>query len=148
MPKIVEVYNEIPHCCVLGVKTLIINDEGKVLMLRRSDGIRIGGWDFTGGMVELGEDPEVAAKREVKEESGLEVKDLTILGTFSKVRSLEDGRVKHTVIIGYSALAISTDVRLSEEHDLYEWVDIEEAKTIDLPPEHRKLLSDFISSTI
>ena len=46
----------------------IFNDKGEVLLQRRGD---FGKWGFPGGAVERGETPEMAAIREVKEETGL-----------------------------------------------------------------------------
>lgn len=53
---------------VPGVRALIINDEGEVLLQHRSD---TGFWGLPGGGVELGETALEALKREVLEETGL-----------------------------------------------------------------------------
>ena len=54
---------------------VIINNQGKILILRRSsDEYYAGLWDFPGGTVEKGETLQQAAAREVKEECGLEIK--------------------------------------------------------------------------
>lgn len=52
---------------------------GKVLLVRAAEG---GKWTIPGGMVEPGESPAEAAVREMKEETGLEVELLSILGVF------------------------------------------------------------------
>jgi len=54
---------------------VIINNKGKILILRRSSAEYYAGlWDFPGGTVEKGETLQQAGIREVKEESGLEIK--------------------------------------------------------------------------
>ncbi len=58
----------------------IFNDKGEVLLQRRDD---FGKWGFPGGAVELGETPEMAAIREVKEETGLEVEIRRLVGIYT-----------------------------------------------------------------
>jgi len=56
-------------------KVIIINREDHILMLKRSDYVDkfAGEWDLPGGHIQVGEDFEVGMKREVKEETGLDV---------------------------------------------------------------------------
>ena len=63
-----------------GSSVIIINSEGQVLMLHRSDN---DSWCFPGGAVELGEKVEEAANREAYEETGLIVENLKLFGVFS-----------------------------------------------------------------
>jgi 8-oxo-dGTP pyrophosphatase MutT (NUDIX family) len=62
-----------------GVKVLLFDGNGRLLLQKRADGI----WDLPGGIVELGESLEEAAKREVAEETGLVIKDLNLFHVFS-----------------------------------------------------------------
>ncbi len=60
------------HACIFvpGVRALIVDDQGRVLLQRRSD---TGCWGLPGGSVELGETALDALRREVLEETGLTV---------------------------------------------------------------------------
>ncbi len=61
---------------VMIVVGLIANEQGQALIAKRNDPELVGGhekWELIGGKIEFGEDPEEAIKREVLEESGLEV---------------------------------------------------------------------------
>ena len=58
----------------------IFNDKGEVLLQFRGD---FGKWGFPGGAVELGETPEMAAIREVKEETGLVVEISRLIGVYT-----------------------------------------------------------------
>jgi 8-oxo-dGTP diphosphatase len=61
---------------------VVKNEEGKFLVARRNepgDPKAHDKWEFLGGKVEYGEDPEVTVVREVKEESGMEVKVIRLL---------------------------------------------------------------------
>jgi mutator protein MutT len=69
---------------------LIFNNEGKVLLLKHR--FRAGsGWGIPGGFLEVGEQPEEAMRRELREEIGLEVEQVEILTSrsFKKPRQVE-----------------------------------------------------------
>ena len=55
--------------------------EGRVLLLRRSDGENL--WGFPGGAIEPGERAADAVVREVREETGLEVEPVALIGVYS-----------------------------------------------------------------
>ncbi|WP_377890126.1 NUDIX hydrolase [Alkalihalobacillus sp. R86527] len=62
-----------------GAVVIIINEENELLLQHRTD----GGWGLPGGLMELGESLEETARREVKEETGLTIGNLTLLDVFS-----------------------------------------------------------------
>jgi ADP-ribose pyrophosphatase YjhB (NUDIX family) len=68
--------------------SVVIVDEGKVLLMRNE---RYGTWTMPGGLVEPGESLVQAALREVREETGLEVRLLRLVGIFSRPRWREGG---------------------------------------------------------
>lgn len=56
------------------VAAALADDEGRILLQKRSPGRRMAGlWEFPGGKVEEGERPEAALTRELREELGIEV---------------------------------------------------------------------------
>jgi len=59
---------------VRHVSEAIIPRQGKVLMVKAKRGFTKGIWDLPGGFINFGETPEESLEREVKEETGLEVK--------------------------------------------------------------------------
>jgi ADP-ribose pyrophosphatase YjhB (NUDIX family) len=59
----------------------IRDEEGRVLLLRRSDGENL--WGFPGGAIELGERAAEAVVREVREETRLEVEPVALIGVYS-----------------------------------------------------------------
>lgn len=63
-----------------GASVIVVNDQGEVLLQHRADE---DAWGYHGGAVELGEDVEVAARRELQEETGLIAGKMTLLGVFS-----------------------------------------------------------------
>ena len=59
----------------------IRDEEGRILLLRRSDGDDL--WGFPGGAIEPGERADEAVAREVKEEIGLQVEPVALIGVYS-----------------------------------------------------------------
>jgi ADP-ribose pyrophosphatase YjhB (NUDIX family) len=74
-----QVLGNIPIIMV-GAAVLIINAEKKLLMVRRTDN---NCWGVPGGAMEPGEHIEDTARRETREETGLEVKSLQLFNVFS-----------------------------------------------------------------
>jgi len=59
---------------LLVVAAVIINPQGEILLAQRPEGKRLAGkWEFAGGKVEEGENPESAIIRELREELGIEI---------------------------------------------------------------------------
>ena len=65
---------------IVGASVILVNGQGQVLLQRRADN---GMWGYHGGCVELYEDVEQAARRELLEETGLVAGKMTLYGVFS-----------------------------------------------------------------
>ena len=63
-----------------GAGVIVVDASGRVLLQRRSDN---GCWDYAGGSMELGEEAEETARRELLEETGLTARRLELFGVFS-----------------------------------------------------------------
>jgi ADP-ribose pyrophosphatase YjhB (NUDIX family) len=87
-------YNPKPVACAIPV-----DDEGRVILLRRGFDPGRGLWTFPGGFVDLGESVEDAVHREIAEELGIEIGLGALVGVYSRA----DDRV---VLIVYRALAV------------------------------------------
>lgn len=66
---------------VLGVTGLVVDAQGRVLLVRQS---YVPGWRLPGGGVDRGEAPEAALRRELAEEVGLSGGAATFLGLYSR----------------------------------------------------------------
>jgi 8-oxo-dGTP pyrophosphatase MutT (NUDIX family) len=72
----------------IGSDAAIFDSSGKILLLKRSDDAK---WCMPCGLVDAGETPEQAAIREAKEETGLDVKILELVGIYTRLPSIEWG---------------------------------------------------------
>ena len=63
-----------------GASTVVVGKDGRVLLQKRADN---GLWGYHGGSVELDEDVQAAAERELFEETGLTARSMELLGVFS-----------------------------------------------------------------
>jgi ADP-ribose pyrophosphatase YjhB (NUDIX family) len=67
----------------VAVATIVTNDEGHIVLVRRAIEPGYGKWVIPGGYVDRGEEVEAAAIREAREESGIEIKLGRLLNVYS-----------------------------------------------------------------
>lgn len=86
----------------LGVYGIARDVEGRILLVRAASYLTVAGrWFLPGGGVEHGETPADALRREVTEETGLTVGNVTLLGVLSDTWPIPDGTLLHTVRLVY-----------------------------------------------
>ena len=99
----------------LAVSAAIFRD-GRVLIVRRARPPAHGLYTLPGGGVELGETLEQAIIREVREETGLEIAPLALVGFREAIARDAAGRVeRHFVILPFASRWIRGEIALSEE---------------------------------
>src|SRR3990167_9057908 len=105
----------------VGVKILLKNKDGRYLVVRRSPEKypEVGPkWDFVGGRINLGISLIENLRREVKEETGLEIIGEPKLISAQDILRLEG---KHIVRLTYSGEA-EGEVVISDEHSDFKWL--------------------------
>ncbi|HET8574680.1 MAG TPA: NUDIX hydrolase [Candidatus Paceibacterota bacterium] len=122
----------------LIVHTVISNDRGEVLIIRRSkeNDVLPEYWDIPGGTLEDGEDPSQGAIRETKEETGLDIFDVKL---FFQKSNVDTSKNKQFVTLVFCADSSEINVVVNpEEHDAYTWINplsINTYKTVDYLPD-------------
>jgi len=119
---------------VAGI-TIVRNSEGKYLFMKRSakEAYASGKWDFPGGAKEFLETPEAGALRECKEEAGLDVN----LNRLVWYRVSQGGLDKNNEFVAFFFLCdipAEAEVIISHEHDEYQWLSLEEGRSLESIP--------------
>jgi ADP-ribose pyrophosphatase YjhB (NUDIX family) len=128
---------------MVGAAVLITDEQNHLLLMKRLDN---GCWGPPGGAVELGEVVEDAARREVQEETGLEIGDLSLFGVFSGPDLFyiyPNGDEVYNVTIVYLAHFPGGEVHLNDEHTAWRWFAAREIPE-DVSPPIRPVIEKFI----
>ncbi|MCX8209137.1 MAG: NUDIX hydrolase [Sulfolobales archaeon] len=89
---------EYPRYAIAAVAAVLLRD-GRILLVKRKYPPAIGKWSLPGGVIESGEKLVEAAKRELKEETGLDAEPLGILWILNNIVMDTSGRVKYHYLI-------------------------------------------------
>ena len=109
---------------LVGVKSLIIHNR-KVLLVKRSELSGTGGedeWEYPGGIMKYGEDLHTALRREIKEETNLEVS----IGKLLFAVSVNVSPHRQVIGLTYLSHAENDDVKISDEHTDFLWANREQ----------------------
>lgn len=136
MDYIQSLRQHIGHAPILmvGAAVLIVDEENRLFLMKRSDS---GCWGLAGGAVEPGEVVETAARREVREEAGLDLGAMRLFGVFSGPELFyryPNGDEVHNVTIIYLSREARGEVHLNDEHTEWHWFDADETPENISPP--------------
>ncbi|MGF1430852.1 NUDIX domain-containing protein [Kitasatospora sp. LaBMicrA B282] len=104
-----------PTRLVVAASAVVTDDEGRVLLQRRTDN---GLYALPGGTMDLGESLPGTAVREVREETGLDVEITGLVGTYTDPRHViaySDGEVRQQFNVCFTARITGGDLRISSE---------------------------------
>lgn len=106
----------------MGVGGVVIEAK-RVLLIQRGRPPLKGEWSIPGGMVELGETLEESVRREIREETGLIIEPLEVIGAFDRIEKTRSRVRYHYVIVDY--LCRRTGGRLKPASDVRDarWVE-------------------------
>ena len=91
-----------PDRPIVGVGAVIVDELGRVVLIRRRYEPMAGRWSLPGGGVELGETLEAGTAREMLEETGFEVEVGPVIEVFDRIILDEERRVRyHYVLVDY-----------------------------------------------
>jgi 8-oxo-dGTP diphosphatase len=116
---------EYPDNPVVGVGGVVVQD-GRVLIVKRAHAPRQGEWSLPGGRVELGETLIEAVRREITEETGLDVEVGALVELFDRVHR-QNGRVQyHFVIADFLCTPCGGTLAAADDALAVAWVTAEE----------------------
>jgi 8-oxo-dGTP diphosphatase len=118
-----------PKQPLVGVGAVLVCS-GKILLEKRKNEPGKDKWSIPGGLVELGEEAERTAIREVWEETGLTVEKPELIDVLDNVELDEDGRVKyHFVMIDYFLRLKGGTLKASSDTAELRWVNLDDVES-------------------
>lgn len=102
----------------------LIFENGKLLIVERGKEPLKGYWSIPGGIVEAGEKLEDAIRREVLEETGLQVEPLSIFEVFERILPDSESRPEyHYVLIDYLCRRTAGEAKAASDASRVAWVE-------------------------
>jgi len=121
---------------------LIFNSEGRIFLMKSHK------WKnkyvIPGGRIELGEKIEDALKREIKEETGMEIYDIEFICTQEFIFDGAFWKKKHFIFFDFVCKTKSTEVELNSEGQEYVWVSLEEALKLPIEPYTKRIIEECL----
>lgn len=132
MAKLHTMSREFPDKPLVGVGAVIVHD-GRVLLIRRGQAPLLGEWSLPGGVLECGETLREATIREAREETGLVVDTVDMLGVYERVIRTDDNRVRyHFVLIDFLCRPIAGNPQAGSDASEVRWFTREELPPLNL----------------
>ena len=138
---------EYPAKPVIAVGAIII-DQDRLVLVRRAKEPSKGRWTFPGGAVELGESLHDAVRREVREETGLEVELGGVASVVDNVVRDEAGAVRyHYIIVDYHARPVGGRLQPGSDVSEARWVRLEELDGLEITEKAGQLARELLQTT-
>jgi len=107
----------------------LIFDGDKILLVERAGEPLKGYWSLPGGLLETGELIEDAVRREIREETGLDVQLLYRFDIFERIMRDDQGRPEyHYVLVDYICKIVGGEMRPADDVSRVEWVQVEKMR--------------------
>jgi ADP-ribose pyrophosphatase YjhB (NUDIX family) len=133
----------------IAMKAVVQNQSGEVLIVRIADtpkaGPNAGKYGLPGGKLKAGEVWDEGLRREVKEETGLDVTILKPLHV-GEWRPVVQGVNLQIVGVFFACAAKDFTVTLSEENDAYEWVSLASFEQFEILEPDRTAALNYLKS--
>lgn len=124
----------------LGVGGIVFQED-RVLLVKRGQEPGLGIWSIPGGGVDLGETVERAVKREVEEETGLEVEVQDLVSVFERILPDPQGKIiYHFVVLDYLCRVRGGSLKAASDAAEAGFFPLNEMNTLNLHPETKQVI--------
>jgi 8-oxo-dGTP diphosphatase len=131
---------EYPERPMVGVGGVVIAN-GRALLIRRGGPPLEGRWSIPGGMLEVGETLLEGVRRELAEETGIEVRVGELIEVFERINTDDDGKTRyHFVIADYLCEALGGEARAGSDVVDVAWAMPSELGKYSLPETARQVI--------
>lgn len=129
------------------VNAVITNEHGQFLLVNRLKEPFKGGWGMVGGRIEAYDDnAEEAIKREVKEETGLDIEVLNLVDILAKGQNKEPADPRFYIVqVVYEVKVVGGELTINDEASDFRWVDIVQAQKEKLIFNHNEIFSTYFA---
>ena len=139
---------EYPAAPVVGVGGVVVRD-GRALIIKRAHEPRRGEWSIPGGTVEVGEPLTEAVRRELLEETGLDVTVGPVLEMFDRIHRDAEGRVRyHFVIIDFLCHASAGEAVAGTDAEAVAWASGDELEAYGVNPHAAAVIRKGLDSDL
>jgi len=129
-----------PVCPLIGVGALI-HRGGKIVVVKRENEPAKGLWSIPGGLLELGERVHEGVKREVMEETGLDVEIDRLLDVIDNIVYDDDGKIcYHYVLIDYLCSSSQGDLTAATDVTEAQWIKLKDVNHLPTTKTLKRLL--------
>jgi len=131
---------EYPKRPIAGVGVVVFRNE-EVLLVKRKKAPYKGQWSIPGGKQRLGETVTKAARRELMEETGVEVNELTLIDVIDIIVPDEEGKILyHYIVADYRAHWLSGECSPGDDAQDVQWFNLNKLGSISLLDKTRKII--------
>jgi ADP-ribose pyrophosphatase YjhB (NUDIX family) len=132
---------------VPSANVIVVNDDGEILLIRRSDN---GNWAIPGGAMDLGESLPDAAVRETAEEAGIDIEVIGLVGIYTDPRHVilytSNNEVRQEFSVVFVGRPIGGTLTTSDESTEVRWVHAKEIPSLPMDRSMRMRVEHFLTT--
>ncbi len=131
-------------CIVPAASAVVADEQGRLLLAKRTDNDL---WTIPGGAMKPGETIAETAIREVKEETGIDVEVVSLVGIYSNPRHVveySDGEVRQQFSVCFACRPIGGALTTSDETSEVGYFSPDEIETMDVHPSIRLRIQHYL----
>jgi ADP-ribose pyrophosphatase YjhB (NUDIX family) len=133
---------------VPAASAIVTDEDGRILLHRRRDNDM---WALPGGVMEIGESLGECVVREVREETGLEVEPVGIVGIYSDpkhVFAYDDGEVRQEFSICFECRIVRGELVVSDESYEVRFFERDKATEVPMVEQIRLRVTDYLQDAV